>query len=256
MTPPIHLALVVEAPQISRRAVAEVAAALQRQLIRDVAPIWEVQATLDAFLAAHEVDDDTWDTVLAINTTEPGSHYTERDQALLAFEPRGDTGTTLSWRHRPPSGRRVAVVAAGTSDLPVADECRLTLESLGHEVQALTDVGVAGLHRLLAVLEDLERAEVLVAVAGMEGALPTVLAGLVPQPLIAVPTSVGYGTAFEGQTALLSMMTSSGRTVSSFVSASSAEKAPTISLSSVDLPTPPFELSSPITIIASAPSVA
>ncbi len=132
----------------------------------------------------------------------------EQRRALLALEPVAAAGTTLTWCHRPGTGRRATVVAAGTSDLPVADECRLTLQALGHEVEAVTDVGVAGLHRLLAVLPDLERAEVLVAVAGFEGALPTVLAGLVPQPLIAVPTSVGYGTSFEGQTALLGMMTS------------------------------------------------
>jgi NCAIR mutase (PurE)-related protein len=132
----------------------------------------------------------------------------EQRRALAALGPQAEAGPTLTWRHRPASGRRVAVVAAGTSDLPVASECRLTLAALGHEVEVIADVGVAGLHRLLAVLPDLERADVLVAVAGMEGALPTVLAGLVAQPLIAVPTSVGYGTAFEGQTALLSMMTS------------------------------------------------
>ena len=100
------------------------------------------------------------------------------------------------------------VVSAGTSDLTVAGECRLTLEALGHEVTSLTDVGVAGLHRLLSELDTLEPAEAIVTIAGMEGALPTVLAGLVAQPIVAVPTSVGYGTAFEGQTALLSMMTS------------------------------------------------
>jgi len=132
----------------------------------------------------------------------------DQRRALLRLAPAAEAATTLTWRHRPPSGRRAVVIAAGTSDLPVASECRLTLEALGHDVEAITDVGVAGLHRLLAVLPDLDGANVLIAVAGMEGALPTVLAGLVAQPLIAVPTSVGYGTAFEGQTALLSMMTS------------------------------------------------
>jgi hypothetical protein len=100
------------------------------------------------------------------------------------------------------------VVTAGTSDLPVATECRLTLEALGHSAGVISDVGVAGLHRLVTVLPELESADVLVVVAGMEGALPTVLAGLVAQPMVAVPTSVGYGTAFEGQTALAAMMTS------------------------------------------------
>ncbi len=135
-------------------------------------------------------------------------------EALLDLEPTAFVGpasaghATLSWRHRPPTGRTAAVVAAGTSDLAVASECRLTLESLGHRVETLTDVGVAGLHRLLDTLPALDDVDVIVAVAGMEGALPTVLAGLAAQPIVAVPTSVGYGTAFDGQTALLSMMTS------------------------------------------------
>ena len=90
----------------------------------------------------------------------------------------------------------------------MADECRLTLEALGHEVRSVTDVGVAGLHRLMTALPEVTSGDVVVAVAGMEGALPTVLAGLIAEPLIAIPTSVGYGTAFEGQTALASMMTS------------------------------------------------
>ena len=120
----------------------------------------------------------------------------------------GATLSTMTWRHRGPSGATAAVVAAGTSDLAVAGECRLTLQAMGHDVVPLTDVGVAGLHRLMAVLPELEPVDVIIAIAGMEGALPTVLAGLVPQPIVAVPTSVGYGTAFEGQTALMSMMTS------------------------------------------------
>lgn len=142
------------------------------------------------------------DAVLATRPTP------EQRAALTVLNPTAASDTVLSWRHRRPSGRRAAIVAAGTSDLAVAKECRLTLAALGHEVALIADVGVAGLHRLLAVVPDLQSAEVVVAVAGMEGALPTVLAGLVAQPMIAVPTSVGYGTAFGGQTALLSMMTS------------------------------------------------
>ncbi len=113
-----------------------------------------------------------------------------------------------TWRHRPSTGFSVAVVSAGTSDLPVADECRLTLEALGHQPTAITDVGVAGLQRLTSALPEIAEADVIVALAGMEGALPTVLAGLVSTPIIAVPTSVGYGAALEGVTALLSMMAS------------------------------------------------
>ena len=114
--------------------------------------------------------------------------------------------------HRPaaaPTGRGVVLVAAaGTSDRPVAEEARISAEVLGNRVDALHDVGVAGLHRLLAEHERLDRARVIIAVAGMEGALPSVLGGLVRAPVIAVPTSVGYGASFGGLTALLAMLNS------------------------------------------------
>ena len=106
---------------------------------------------------------------------------------------------------RSPVGR-VAVVCAGTSDIPVADEAALTAECAGAAVERFYDVGVAGLHRLLNHLEALRRARVLVVVAGMEGALPSVVGGLVDKPIIAVPTSVGYGTGLHGIAALLSML--------------------------------------------------
>jgi NCAIR mutase (PurE)-related protein len=110
---------------------------------------------------------------------------------------------------------RVGVVTAGTSDLPVAEEAEETLLCHGITFERITDVGVAGLHRLLASLERLTEADVLIVVAGMEGALPSVVGGLVSTPVIAVPTSVGYGAAFSGFTALSSMLTScaSGITV-------------------------------------------
>lgn len=132
----------------------------------------------------------------------------DQQAALGELGPTEHAGSTLIWRPRPDSGATAAVVAAGTSDLPVTDECRLTLRALGHRVDSITDVGVAGLHRLLDVLPELDKADVIIAAAGFEGALPTVLAGLVTQPLIAVPTSVGYGTAEGGRTALASMLTS------------------------------------------------
>ena len=114
--------------------------------------------------------------------------------------------------HRPaaaPTGRGVVLVAAaGTSDLPVAEEARISAEVFGNRVDAIHDVGVAGLHRLLAEHERLDRARVIIAVAGMEGALPSVLGGLVRAPVIAVPTSVGYGASFGGLTALLAMLNS------------------------------------------------
>lgn len=108
----------------------------------------------------------------------------------------------------------IVVACAGTSDLPVAEEAALTAEVLGNTVLRLYDVGVAGLHRLLAHLDDLQNAQVVIAVAGMEGALPSVVAGLTAAPVIAVPTSVGYGASFGGVSALLSMLNSCASGVS------------------------------------------
>ncbi len=102
----------------------------------------------------------------------------------------------------------VAVAAAGTSDLPVAEEAAISLEVFGSRVERLYDVGVAGIHRLFAHLDAFRRANCVVAVAGMEGALPSVLAGLVDVPVLAVPTSVGYGASFGGITTLLAMLCS------------------------------------------------
>ncbi len=102
----------------------------------------------------------------------------------------------------------VGIVCAGTSDLPVAAEAAVCLEFLGQEVSRINDVGVAGLHRLLDVLPQLQACHVLIVIAGMEGALPTVVAGLVDRPIIAVPTSVGYGVSLGGFTALAGMLSS------------------------------------------------
>ena len=104
----------------------------------------------------------------------------------------------------------IAVICAGTSDLPVAEEAAVTAKIMGNRVERITDVGVAGLHRILARLETIQRANVLVVVAGMEGALPSVVAGLVSKPVVAVPTSVGYGASFGGIAALLGMLNSCG----------------------------------------------
>ncbi len=110
----------------------------------------------------------------------------------------------------PKLGGHIAVVCAGTSDLPVADEAAVTLEIFGNRVERITDVGVAGIHRLLAVRDRIEAANVVIVVAGMEGALPSAVAGLVSKPIIAVPTSIGYGTSYGGIAALLAMMNSCG----------------------------------------------
>jgi hypothetical protein len=122
---------------------------------------------------------------------------------------------TLEIKPLPKRPGAIAVVCAGTSDLPVAEEAAVTADIMGNHVERIYDAGVAGLHRLLNKLDLIRRAHVVIAVAGMEGALPSVLAGLVSRPIIAVPTSVGYGANFAGLTPLLSMLNScsSGVTV-------------------------------------------
>jgi pyridinium-3,5-biscarboxylic acid mononucleotide synthase len=134
----------------------------------------------------------------------------EHRAALAPLGPDAVASATLTWRHAAPRQDRgpVVVVSGGTSDQPVVDECAATLTALGAPVRQVRDVGVAGLHRLLGALEELSDAEVVVAVAGMEASLPTVLGGLVPQPIVAVPTSTGYGSSFEGITAVLSLLSS------------------------------------------------
>ena len=117
---------------------------------------------------------------------------------------------TVERRPLPKRPGFIAVLAAGTSDLPVAEEAAITADIMGNTVERIYDVGVAGLHRLLRRLDTIQRAHVIVAVAGMEGALPSVVAGLVNKPVIAVPTSVGYGANLGGFTALLAMLNSCG----------------------------------------------
>jgi NCAIR mutase (PurE)-related protein len=117
--------------------------------------------------------------------------------------------TIRFWRDRTVTGKgKVAVVCAGTSDMPVAEEARVTAEVMGNEVIAIHDIGVAGIHRLMNNRERLTEARVVVVCAGMEGALPSVVGGLVSCPVIAVPTSVGYGASFNGLAALLGMLNS------------------------------------------------
>ena len=122
-------------------------------------------------------------------------HHERARIVTLGSEPRSEAG-------------EIALLAAGTSDLPVAEEAAVCLEHFGHRVERFTDVGVAGLHRLLARLPALRRAQVVIAVAGMDGALAALAAGLVAAPVVAVPTSVGYGAAFGGLAPLLTMLNS------------------------------------------------
>ncbi|MCL1594071.1 MAG: nickel pincer cofactor biosynthesis protein LarB [Actinomycetia bacterium] len=133
----------------------------------------------------------------------------EQREGLAALSPEAAWSTTLTWRHAEArDSKPVAIVSGGTSDHPVVDECAGVLTAMGVPVTTHRDVGVAGLHRLVGVVPSLQSASVVVAVAGMEASLATVLGGLVPVPIIGVPTSVGYGSSFEGVTALLSMLSS------------------------------------------------
>ena len=127
----------------------------------------------------------------------PAAHYHEAASAITATVQEPPQADTL-----------IAVVTAGTSDAPVAEEAAVTAAFYGNPVLRVRDVGVSGLHRLLARLDEIRQARVVIVVAGMEGALPSVVGGLVEAPVISVPTSVGYGAAFGGVTALLGMLSS------------------------------------------------
>ena len=143
--------------------------------------------------------------VLATRLTEQAS------DAVLAALPDAvldPVARCVSLGPLPTARGRVTVVSAGTSDAPVAAEAALTARVYGAGVQVVTDVGVSGLHRVLAAREDLVTSDCLIVVAGMEGALPSVVGGLVGEPLVAVPTSVGYGASFGGVAALLAMLNS------------------------------------------------
>ncbi len=140
----------------------------------------------------------------AVRKAVPGSLFNETARTITANMPR-----------TPAEGGFILVVTAGTSDIPVAEEAVVTAKMFGNRVESIYDVGVAGLHRLLSHNERLREANVIIVVAGMEGALPSVVGGMVEAPVIAVPTSVGYGTSFGGLTPLLAMLNScsSGVTV-------------------------------------------
>lgn len=145
---------------------------------------------------ATRVDADKAQAVLKL-LPEAVHHELARTLVIEPVQPRADVGRGV-----------VAVACAGTSDLFVAEEAALTLSFLGHRVDRINDVGVAGLHRLVAHTERLRAAEVVIVVAGMEGALPSVVAGLIDRPLIAVPTSIGYGVSLGGYVAMMGMLSS------------------------------------------------
>ena len=149
----------------------------------------------------------TGQTVLVTRTTAE-AHHAVREQLPEAVYHEQARCITFD-RDKAPRGRgTILIAAAGTADLPVAEEAAITAEVMGNTVDRLYDVGVAGLHRLLKEHTRLTAARVIIVVAGMEGALPSVIGGLVDVPVVAVPTSVGYGASFGGLTALLAMLNS------------------------------------------------
>ena len=162
----------------------------------EVAQIAQVILEHEPVLLATRISREQFD---AVQAQFPAAVFHERARCLTI--------------EREPIAKRkssIAVVAAGTSDLPVAEEAAITLEIFGNKVERIYDAGVAGLHRLLVETDRLRECAVLIVVAGMEGALPSVVAGLVDKPVIAVPTSTGYGASFGGLAALLGMLNSCG----------------------------------------------
>jgi pyridinium-3,5-biscarboxylic acid mononucleotide synthase len=164
--------------------------AILERLTAGPGPVLATRATAEVFAAVQEV--------------APGATYNDLARVII-YEPKP----------LPKREGKILVVTAGTADLPVAEEAAVTAEVMGNDVDRLFDVGVAGLHRLLAHIDRIMTASVVIVVAGMEGALPSVVGGLVRRPVIAVPTSVGYGASFGGIAALLGMLNScaSGVTV-------------------------------------------
>lgn len=151
--------------------------------------------------------------ILATRADEKQFAAVKKKVRAAEYRPLG-RAIVLERDHRKRGKGVIAVVSAGTSDVPVAEEAVVTAEVMGNEVEHFYDVGVAGIHRLLAHREALTRARVVIVCAGMEGALPSVVGGLVGVPVIAVPTSVGYGASFKGLAALLGMLNSCASNVS------------------------------------------
>jgi NCAIR mutase (PurE)-related protein len=186
-----HRALRVGMPEVvfgERKTPAQVSAIFKR-LAQHGSNVLATRATKEQFAA--------------VRKAVRGAKYKASARAIVLLKDRERYGKGL-----------ISVISAGTSDLPVAEEAVVTAEIMGNEVERLYDVGVAGIHRLLAHREAIARARVVIVCAGMEGALPSVVGGLVGVPVIAVPTSVGYGAAFGGMAALLGMMNSCASNVS------------------------------------------
>lgn len=167
----------------------------ENKTIEQIIGIMERMAQWEKVILVTRIDADKADAVIA---EFPNAEY-HSDAKMIC----------LTEGSIPETGKgNILIISAGTSDIPVAKEAYLTAKAMGNPVEAIYDVGVAGIHRLFRHKEKIEKAAVLVVVAGMEGALPSVVAGMVERPVIAVPTSVGYGSSFGGLTALFSMLNS------------------------------------------------
>jgi pyridinium-3,5-biscarboxylic acid mononucleotide synthase len=170
-----------------------------------VAQIFARMAAAGGNVLATRASRDMYEAVRAVESP---------DKTLRAEYHETARAITLSQSPAPHGKGTICVVCAGTSDLPVAEEAAVTARLMGNTVELIADVGVAGIHRLLAQKQSLQSARVLIVCAGMEGALPTVVAGLVNAPVLAVPTSVGYGASFGGVAALLGMLNTCSPNVS------------------------------------------
>lgn len=145
-------------------------------------------------------------TVLATRVAEDAAEKVCREVEGAVYDSAGKTLLYKPAGYELKTEKKIGVICAGTSDIPVAREAEVTIEAMGHQYSSFYDIGVAGIHRLFAQLEEIKKCDVLIVVAGMEGALPSVVGGLVSTPVIAVPTSIGYGAHLNGITSLLSML--------------------------------------------------
>ena len=171
------------------------------------AEIADIAAAMNARSGSGLVTRASPESYEAVRARIPGATYAERSRLIRWGTRAAPAAPAAPTAPGAPAGP-IAVTSAGTSDLPVAEEAALTAEWLGHEVVRVVDIGVAGVHRTLEARPVLDRAAVVIVVAGMEGALASVVAGLIRAPVVAVPTSVGYGASFEGLAALLAMLSS------------------------------------------------
>ena len=161
----------------------------------------DILAIMDRMIAQEE-------NILVTRLSLEKAGKIKKKYTKAVYHPRSRTLTLVQHSQEPRGRGSILVISAGTSDIPVAEEAAVTGRFMGNDVETLYDLGVSGLHRLLAHREKLQKASVIIVVAGMEGALPSVVGGLVDKPVIAVPTSVGYGASFQGIAALLGMLNS------------------------------------------------